>query len=128
MKRTINIFLLLTYLVFTIGISTSYAFCNNELQSVKLVLNIPDESECECNCCGMCEKACCETEVKTTKIEDSQNIELNKNVKSEIVVIATLQQDSLEFNNQTIQKTTLFFKSNPPPNLEIILLTSSFLI
>ncbi|MCX7874767.1 MAG: hypothetical protein N2321_01230 [Melioribacteraceae bacterium] len=69
MKRLIYISLLIIYLIPTIGVSLSYHFCGDFVQSVNL--DYTAKSKEPSDCCGENENdGCCHNEVKIFKLND----------------------------------------------------------
>jgi hypothetical protein len=94
MKKAVNIFLLVFYLLFTIGVTTSATFCGTEAQNVSVTVGLHSSgSDCACNCCGGCESTCCTTEISTKKIDDSQNIySINQSNQN---IVTLIESDNL---------------------------------
>lgn len=126
MKKILNISLLAFYLVFTLGITTSFHYCGGEVVSAK-VENPLFSHETEDDCCPQsCQSPCCEEKIVDLKIQDLHSPKYSQTPDSDIFItidysIADKILPAREFTSK-IQLCT----SDPPDNLYIS--NCSFLI
>ena len=74
MKKILHISFLITYLVFSVGLTTAVKYCGDEITDIQLINPIAYH-ESGCNCCwDVYQSSCCDTELKTVKIQDSHEI------------------------------------------------------
>lgn len=122
LRKIINILLLIPYIGFGAGITVTVHTCKYE-QSMKAMKTDSDM----CDCSGHAANACCNTEIKTQKVNDAQSVTAVHD-ESNLVVTGTVVPD--DFFADTIADffVTDFFDTSPPSPQDIYLSNSVFRI
>ncbi len=113
------------YLLLTIGMNILVHTCGGESEATLVTTNAEDP--CACGDEMTAEDLCCQTELKSVKIDDVQTVTA-ANIERNLVVIGILP--SVEYSIFNVQYSTfnLYHETSPPPNKDFQISNSVFLI
>lgn len=126
MKKTFTIVLLLLYLTLNVGLTILVHTCAGESEALLVTSEVKDP--CACSDEMSMDDMCCATELKTVKLDDSQQITSSAPVEKLVVVDLLVDAQT----SATITTVTGFaFRTipfSPPPNKDYQIFNSVFLI
>ncbi|MEW6060458.1 MAG: hypothetical protein AB1600_00815 [Bacteroidota bacterium] len=126
MKKTFTIVFLLLYLMLNVGMTILVHTCAGESNALLVTSEVKDP--CRCGDETRMEEKCCTTELKTVKLDDSQQISTPASIEK-LVVVDLLAHESASVSATTT--TGITFQTipfSPPPNKDYQIFNSVFLI
>jgi len=127
MKKTFSIVMLLVYTVITAGMTIIVHTCGGVSETLIVTASVQDPCA-DGNEMPM-EDMCCTTEIKTVKIDDEQKV-IAAPITEKLVVLENLLPP--QFSTEQIHDSGITFQFtayvSPPPNTDITIVNSVFLI
>jgi hypothetical protein len=127
MKKIFSIILLSVYSFLTVGMTVMVHTCGGESEATIAVTEAKDPCACGNE---MPVDMCCTTEIKTVKIDDEQKVIAEITIIEQLVVLENLVPP--QFSPEQIYDSGIEFQFaatvSPPPNTDITIINSLFLI
>jgi hypothetical protein len=129
MKKAFTIILLAIYVTLSVGMTIIVHTCGGESQTIIAVSSIEDPCGCNDAVSSDVLDKCCTTELKSAKIDDAQKIS-SATITEKLTVLGQVSVPvfSLLQNDDSHHSFEFTPYVSPPPNTDIIIVNSVFLI
>jgi len=120
--------LLFVYTVLTAGMTIIVHTCGGETDTIIAISTVVDPCGCDDATTSEVMDKCCTSEVKTAKLDDAQKVSI-ASIVEKLTVIGQIQTPIVTLVNNDSQSNFLFVPTvSPPPNTDINIINSIFLI
>ena len=120
--------MLFVYTVLTAGMTIIIHTCGEESETMIATAVVEDPCGCDDLAASQIMDKCCTTEVKNTKIDDAQKVSI-ASIIEKLTDIKQIQTPIVTLVNNDSQTNFLFTPTvSPPPNTDLNIVNSVFLI
>lgn len=129
MKKAFTIVLLAVYAVLSVGMTIIVHTCGGESQTIIATTSIEDPCGCNDAVSSDIVDKCCTTELTSAKIDDAQKIS-SATITEKLIVLGQINTPlfSLLQNDDSHHSVEFAPYVSPPPNTDILIINSVFLI